>query len=532
MPGSTSPVIRHRIFSRRVVALVAAAALTASTATALPAHASDTGVASPSAPDSSGDPGAAPDAGTPATGATLESGFGPTVAQDNAMAQAATQAHTSGKPVTVSALTTETYQVIAQPTGGFSLLANPLPVRTQQHGTWVPVDTTLHKNTDGTYSPSATTYGTVVFSGGGHQPLATTSAGSTSYQLSWPGVLPTPNVTGDTATYPNVLPGVDLKLSANAFGGFSDVLVVKTAAATKNPQLKTLTLPVRTLGGHSVKAAATNGIAITAASGGMTLDSSSAVMWDSSTTPVKNTPAQTGKSSPDASDASHAGLVAHTAPVGVRASNSSLTLTPDAGLLASPSAVLPIYIDPTLAWHQATTSAPAFDEVKQGSPCNAVSSYGNTGSSGDYGQLGVGVNNYGGGCGGIQRAYYQWAIPAALHGADVSTAQVNATEVYQAQWSCSYSRTVNLHWAGGIGTGTDYNNQPGYMTGSTSYSTSTTVGAAYNANGCTNPATSAAGFNVLSPIQYTAAHNGTQFTVALSQDSAESSNNEDRKSVV
>jgi hypothetical protein len=523
MPGSKNHVIRPRASLRRTVALIAAAALSVPAAYAVPAHAS-AGVAT--APNSSGSPAPVPASSAAHTTSTLQDDSSATVAQREAMARASATAHTSGKPVAVDALTTETYQLIAQPKGGFSLVANPLPVRTKQHGAWVPVNTALHKNSDGTLSPAATAYGTVAFSGGGHQPLATTSSGSTSYQLSWPGTLPTPTVTGDTATYPGVLPGVDLKVSANPFGGFSDVLVVKTPAAAKNPQLRALTLAARTLGGHAAKSAAADAITIAGANGGLTLDSSSAVMWDSNTTPAKGTRAQSGKSSPDASDAAHAGLVAHTALVGVHASNNSLTLVPDAGLLTSPSAVLPIYIDPTLAWHQAGTNAPAFDEVKQGSPCNAVSSYNNTGSTGDYGQLGVGVNNYGGGCGGIQRAYYQWSIPAALHGADVSTAQVNATEVYQAQWSCSYSRTVNLHWAGGIGSGTDYNNQPGFMTGSTSYSTSTTVGAAYNANGCKSPSTSAAGFNVLTPIQYTAAHNGTQFTAVLTQDAMESSNND------
>lgn len=107
---------------------------------------------------------------------TLEDGYGATQAQQQAMATASAQAKSGGKPVVVGGLTDETTQVEAEPTGGFALTTNAQPVRTLQSGTWRPIDTTLHRNHDGTYSPTATAYGTVALSGGGRGPLATTTA--------------------------------------------------------------------------------------------------------------------------------------------------------------------------------------------------------------------------------------------------------------------------------------------------------------------------------------------------------------------
>jgi hypothetical protein len=526
------------------VAALTAAALAATSLAAQPAAAASSGtassaVASKSAPKSSGTPAAAAASPTSSTALTpMDAGYGATPAEKTAMAGALATAAKTGEPVAVDALTTETWQVVAQPTGGFTLQANAAPVRTKRHGAWVPVDTTLHRNADGTLSPAATAYGTVAFSGGGNTPLATTTSGSTGYALSWPTALPAPRVSGSSATYPDVLPGVDLVMTATVSGGFSDVLVIKNAAAARNPKLSSLTLASRITGGHSAKPQAADGIAVAGNSDGTVLESSSALMWDSSTALPSVAPktarnaeiatkelAAAAKAGPDRSDAAHAGAAARTAPIALSSRPGSLTLALDKSLLTSPATVFPIFADPTLNWHTVYGGTPAFDEVKQDSPCNGASYYDNSGSNADYGDLGVGVSWWGG-CEGIQRAYYQWQLPHVIWGADINLATVNATEVYQASWSCSYSRTVNLHWAGGIGSGTDYNNQPGFVTGADAYSTSTTVGAAYNPSGCTNPSSSPAGFTVTTPIAKSAARHSTQFTVVLTQDGAESSGND------
>lgn len=106
-----------------------------------------------------------PAAAQPKNLAPMEDGQGPTAAQQAAMTAAVAQAHSTGKPVVVDALTTETQETVAQPKGGFALTSNPKPVRTKKDGAWTAVDTTLRKGADGTLAPAATAYGEVRFSG-------------------------------------------------------------------------------------------------------------------------------------------------------------------------------------------------------------------------------------------------------------------------------------------------------------------------------------------------------------------------------
>ncbi|WP_329568476.1 LamG-like jellyroll fold domain-containing protein [Kitasatospora sp. NBC_01266] len=472
-----------------------------------------------------------PAAAQPKNLAPMEDGQGPTAAQQAAMTAAVAQAHSTGKPVVVDALTTETQETVAQPKGGFALTSNPKPVRTKKDGAWTAVDTTLRKGADGTLAPAATAYGEVRFSGGGKGPLAVTTSGGTSYTVNWPAALPVPTVSGSTATYPEVLPGVDLVLSATDGGGFSDVLVVKNAQAAKNPALASLKLATSVSGGKLVNSKAQDGISIAGADGA-TLDSATPLMWDSNTALPAASPAKGGavsamtqsqaaaaKVAPDASDVAHPGAAAHISLVRTKASADSLTLVPDAKLLGDPGTVFPAYLDPTFNWHPTSTGNPAFDEVKQGSPCNGSSLFDNTGSAGDGGQLGVGVNGWST-CRGAMRTYYQWQLPTVMWGADVQSGTVNATKVYSA--SCSENPTVDLHWAGGIGSGTSWNNQPGYG----GVVSSTSFGPSYNASYCPGNGSVTHGLDVTGAMQQSAAGHWGQFTGVLTEDGYESSNND------
>jgi len=170
--------VRRGVRRRRMAtAGVSALALTAATLAASPAYAAPATYA-PSG--STGTAAAAPAAATkpPADAPKLPDGYGPTAAQQQAMDQASVRAHQTGKPVVVSALTTPTWLITAQPNGGFALTGNPKPVRAEQHGAWVAVNTALHKNADGGISPAATAYGAETFSNGGNGPLVTTTSTS------------------------------------------------------------------------------------------------------------------------------------------------------------------------------------------------------------------------------------------------------------------------------------------------------------------------------------------------------------------
>jgi hypothetical protein len=163
----------------------------------------------------------------------------------NSEASASARARRSGQPVTVGALTTPTELVTAQPHGGFRLTESLLPTRVRQSRAWVPVSTDLQRN-GGVLSARAVPGDQVRVSAGGAGPLAVVSAGRSAIALWWPGQLPAPVVSGSSATYRAVLPGVNLVLTATAAaaGGFSAVLVIRNRAAAADSALRSLALRV------------------------------------------------------------------------------------------------------------------------------------------------------------------------------------------------------------------------------------------------------------------------------------------------
>ncbi|WP_231607946.1 LamG-like jellyroll fold domain-containing protein [Streptacidiphilus albus] len=450
----------------------------------------------------------------------VPSGFGITALDQLRMQQAAAQARTTGRAVTVDALTTPTEAVLAEPSGKFMLSANPLPVRVARAGGWVPVDLDLARNSDGMWAPGATAYGTVEFSAGGNGPLAVTRSAGTSLTLTWPTTLPAPSVEGQTATYRSVLPGVDLQVSATADGGLSDVLVIYSAQAAADPALKSIRLGTVVRGGR-LAPAPDGGLEVTDASGSVVADGATPMQWDSNAVlPASPHTPRGAEVAADASSAGQPGLAARLARVDTRVTSDSVSLVPDAGMLSARSTIWPVYVDPSVNWHPISYGSPMFDEVKQG--CAGNSFVNSTSSLADSGYLGVGYNGWQEGeCNtGDEHAVYQWNLSKTIWGADINSATVNTLDYYSA--SCSASATVNLHWSKGMGSGTDWSNRPGYN----SYSISQSVGPSYNPQNCPSQSQPAAGFDVLTPIRAEAKAHSTTFTVTLSEDSDESSWND------
>jgi hypothetical protein len=436
------------------------------------------------------------------------------------MEAAAAKARKTGKAVAVGSLMTPVQQVTAAPRGGFVLSSNPEPVRTKLHGSWIPVGMALHRDSDGRLSPAATAYGSVSFSGGGHTPLVTTRYEGVDMAVTWPGALPAPVIQGDSATYRSVLPSVDLVVSATSSGGFTDTLVVKSPAAARNPALATVRLRTEVSGGRLARGTAGN-LAVLDSHGHDLMDAATPLMWDSDKTlPAKDRTPRGAGIGPDSSDAAHPGLAARVAAVRSKVSGSALSLVPDAHLLTAHSTVFPVYMDPTFNWHPNDPAAPAFDEVKQG--CPGTSFYNQSGSLADNGYLGVGYNGWQeGSCyTGREHAIYQWKLSSTLWGAHINSATVDATEIYSA--ACASSYTVNLHWSGGIGSGTDWSNRPGYN----NYSTSASYARAYNATFCPSNGSVTHGLNVYTPISHNASSHASTFTATLSEDSAESNHDD------
>jgi hypothetical protein len=260
----------------------------------------------------------------------------------------------TGKPVEVTAETTPTRQVMANPDGTFTSTSNRVPVRTQKNGSWVPIDTTLHTNTDGTLSPVATTEN-LTFSGGGTTPLITLAAGTGSVALSWPTALPAPQVAGSTATYPGVYPGVDLHVTAQA-SSYSEVLVVHDAAAAANPALSQLHLAA-TATNLTLSTDVNGALMATDASGAVVFGGATPLMWDSSYDPQ----AGTQPSSADPGTGHVTPLPATTSSVATpktKTSTASTTqetstmdvmIAPPSAALTGPGVTYPVYIDPSMS---------------------------------------------------------------------------------------------------------------------------------------------------------------------------------------
>ncbi|WP_435854765.1 LamG-like jellyroll fold domain-containing protein [Streptomyces triculaminicus] len=269
----------------------------------------------------------------------------------------------SGRNVEVESLRAETSDVVARPDGRLEAREYLRPVRARVGGEWKPVDATLEKTADGGVSPRAATVG-VTFSGGGDAPLVRLDKGGRRLALGWPSELPAPRLDGDTATYPDVLPDVDLRLAAQA-DGFTQLLVVKSAKAAANPELARLRLR---LGGEglTVRETARGGLtAVDQGAGGTVFEAPAPMMWDSSpgrapAGKAKGTragAAPVGRASGRGTDEPGAGESGKQARVGVDVADSGreLVLTPDKAVLGGPGTVYPVFIDPQ--WYTPQASA-------------------------------------------------------------------------------------------------------------------------------------------------------------------------------
>ncbi|MTK01101.1 hypothetical protein FF096_03490 [Micromonospora sp. CP22] len=120
------------------------------------------------------------------------------------------------QPVVIESTLSEYAQVLAQPDGRLRFESAVEPQRTRRaDGSWVDVDLTLRLGVDGLLRPAASV-ADVAFSNGGDKPLVELRRGGQSMALSWPGSLPTPTVSGDSATYAEVFPDADLVVRASS----------------------------------------------------------------------------------------------------------------------------------------------------------------------------------------------------------------------------------------------------------------------------------------------------------------------------
>ncbi|WP_345944031.1 LamG-like jellyroll fold domain-containing protein [Streptomyces sp. SID3212] len=271
--------------------------------------------------------------------------------------EALAEAKRLNRPVEIGSLRRESSDVYATPDGDLESREYLRPVRTRSEGRWRPIDTELVTSSDGSVVPKATTVA-LEFSDGGNAPLVRMSKAGRDVALSWPGDLPAPELSGSTATYREVLPGVDLRMGAQE-DGFTQLLVVKTAQAASSEKLAELRMDLAA-DGVDVRETTEGGLeAVDRGAGGTVFEAPRPMMWDSSTgsDPAASARALSKGVAVSDSEEPAAGESGKLAPVEVEVATGGgeLVLTPDPQVLKGKDTSYPVFIDPQ--WYTSRASA-------------------------------------------------------------------------------------------------------------------------------------------------------------------------------
>ncbi|MFI5911659.1 LamG-like jellyroll fold domain-containing protein [Dactylosporangium sp. NPDC051541] len=355
---------------------------------------------------------------------------------------------------------TETAQVFANPGGNYTFVSTLKPARVKRaDGSWVKTDASLVRAADGGVAPRASALA-IAFSGGGTGPIAQIRRGDQRLALRWidDSPLPAPVLSGASAIYPDVLPGVDLKLTADV-DGFAEVLVVKTRAAAANPALKALRF--RTESEHVALKVdpVTGGVSAVDAAGAVVFGGSTPTMWDSASTlsptqgaGVNGRTLETDRGHVDAGKPEPRQRRMHaTADAG------SLTVVPDATLLTDPATTFPVQIDPTfpggrqhwtMLWKE-NGGTSYWDRSCVN--CDSDES--------DSGVVRVGFQNFKGVS--TVRSLFQMDVSGVV-GAQISKATFSLTQSWSGKACGGPAGPTSLYWVGAINSGMTWDNSTGF----------------------------------------------------------------------
>ncbi|MFF5443569.1 FG-GAP-like repeat-containing protein [Streptomyces sp. NPDC012888] len=390
-----------------------------------------------------------PPAATPAVAVEDPVANGSTSAEDHALAQA----QATGQPYELVSARTETTDTWAQPDGTWSVRRYGGAIRVLRDGVWVATDPTLVFAAGGAVKPKASLVD-VTFSGGGTAPLLSGVKDGRNLTLAWPKALPMPTLDENVATYAEVLPGVDLQLKAEV-EGFSQLLVVKTAEAAKNPELASLKFKFSTVGLDVSTDPDTGSVLAVDPAGQTVFTSPSPTMWDSTTATSEPAPAAastfsattaaTTSEEPAPADAFEPPPGSNDAPMPTTVTGDTLEIKPDQALLTDADTQYPVFIDPSWDWGKKQNWTRVYKHYPRTSFWNTKD------------PIRVGYEAETGGSDRISRSFVQLDTTPVM-GADVKKATFRIRNTWS--WSCE-SRPVQLWQTGDISRKTNWSNQPG-----------------------------------------------------------------------
>ncbi len=354
------------------------------------------------------------------------------------IAAAVAQADETGQPVLVESETTEYAEVRANPDGTLVMTQSLTPERVTRDGNWEPLDLTLARRPDGTVGPK-NAFIDVRFTGAsadGTATLAVMVKDGREVGIGWTGELPEPQLDGATATYSEVLPDVDLALTAKPTG-FTQVLIVKSEEAAQDPRLAQITFPSYGKGVIPRESSESDVEAVDE-SGTVVFRGNASWMWDSRGKNPGGARASETEGDGDSGPAK--------AMMDVDVTDKSIVVRPDQDFLTAAERVFPIYIDPEYWW----TGKKQGHVVVQ-SKWPDARNYNRT--DGDLADLKAGYQG-----GYLSRSFFDFDV-RAMQGKYVHRASVRVRVVHS--YSCKGGPTELWH-TGAIGYGTTWNNQPSW----------------------------------------------------------------------
>ncbi|MEE1941155.1 LamG domain-containing protein [Streptomyces sp. TRM 70361] len=381
--------------------------------------------------------------------------------------RALAEAEKTGERVEVTGERSEHSTVFANPDGHtFTLEESSVPVRVAgPGGGWQTPDPTLEVRPDGSVGPKATA-AEMTFSGGGDDPLVRIAEQGRSLELDWPDSLPEPELNGTSALYREVLPDVDLRVTAST-EGFRHVLVVKTPQAAAGPELKRIDYRLKAAG-LSLREGAAGSLTAVDGDGRTVFRAPPAQMWDSAgedaeqQATVQQAPrltTGTAKTSERTETGDSPGAEAEPEPepgdtvtrMEVEVTEDTLTVVPDAGMLTDTDAsAYPLHIDPSVTLNESERTLLRSDGYESYGWGN-----GSDGRGKGAGKCGT-WSGYYCGPGYVQRLYFEFS-PAKLKGKNILDVTFRVTEPWAFQ--CD-PRWVNLVRTNNISSATTWSSRP------------------------------------------------------------------------